>query len=135
MRDELGSLNPCAVPFLSRATANLCWYYYIPHVQQWVKSLLSCRELGDTKDLPWYNTRHCNNTLHQSLALSLSLSLSLCISLSCSQFLHLSLSALLCEPVFFSCLPLSVSYGFFLRLYIILSIFLTPFYLSRSLSI
>ena len=28
MRAELASLNDCAVPFLSRATVNLCWYYY-----------------------------------------------------------------------------------------------------------
>ena len=27
MRPELASLNHCAVPFLSRATVNLCWYY------------------------------------------------------------------------------------------------------------
>ena len=25
---ELANLNPCAVPFLSRAAFNLCWYYY-----------------------------------------------------------------------------------------------------------
>ena len=28
MRAELVNLNHCAVPFLSRAAANLCWYYY-----------------------------------------------------------------------------------------------------------
>ena len=28
MRAKLARLNDCAVPFLSRATANLCWYYY-----------------------------------------------------------------------------------------------------------
>ena len=28
MRAELANLNHCAVPFLSRAIANLCWYYY-----------------------------------------------------------------------------------------------------------
>ena len=28
MRAKLGTLNHCAVPFLSRAGANLCWYYY-----------------------------------------------------------------------------------------------------------
>ena len=28
MRAELANLNDCAVPFLSRAAANLCWYYY-----------------------------------------------------------------------------------------------------------
>ena len=27
MRAELANLNYCAVPFLSRAVANLCWYY------------------------------------------------------------------------------------------------------------
>ena len=27
MRAELASLTPCAVPFLSRAAVNLCWYY------------------------------------------------------------------------------------------------------------
>ena len=26
MRAELANLNPCAVPFLSRATVNLCWF-------------------------------------------------------------------------------------------------------------
>ena len=29
MRAELANLNHCAVPFLSRATVSLCWYYYI----------------------------------------------------------------------------------------------------------
>ena len=29
MRAELGSLNHCAVPFLSHVTANLCWVKYI----------------------------------------------------------------------------------------------------------
>ena len=28
MRAKLGTLNHCEVPFLSRAGANLCWYYY-----------------------------------------------------------------------------------------------------------
>ena len=28
MRAKLASLNHCAVPFLSRAAANFCWYYY-----------------------------------------------------------------------------------------------------------
>ena len=28
MRVKLAILNHCAVPFLSRAAANLCWYYY-----------------------------------------------------------------------------------------------------------
>ena len=27
MRAKLANLNHCAVPFLSRAAANLCWYY------------------------------------------------------------------------------------------------------------
>ena len=27
MRAELANLNHCAVPFLSRADVNLCWYY------------------------------------------------------------------------------------------------------------
>ena len=29
MRAELANLNHCAVSLLSRAAANLCWYYYI----------------------------------------------------------------------------------------------------------
>ena len=29
MRGELATLNHCAVPFLSRAATNLCWYYII----------------------------------------------------------------------------------------------------------
>ena len=29
MRAELTNLNNCAVPFLSRAATNLCWYYNI----------------------------------------------------------------------------------------------------------
>ena len=29
MHAELASLNHCAVPFISRADANLCWYYCI----------------------------------------------------------------------------------------------------------
>ena len=29
MRAELANLDDCAVPFLSRAAVNLCWYYYI----------------------------------------------------------------------------------------------------------
>ena len=33
MRTELSNLNTRAVPFLSRAAANLCWYYTIPEVQ------------------------------------------------------------------------------------------------------
>ena len=28
MRPKLGTRNHCAVPFLGRAGANLCWYYY-----------------------------------------------------------------------------------------------------------
>ena len=28
MRGNLASLNHCAVPLLSRAAVNLCWYYY-----------------------------------------------------------------------------------------------------------
>ena len=28
MRIELAGPNQCAVPFLNRADANLCWYYY-----------------------------------------------------------------------------------------------------------
>ena len=28
MRAKLANLNDCVAPFLSRATANLCWYYY-----------------------------------------------------------------------------------------------------------
>ena len=28
MRAKLANPNHCAVPFLSRAGANLCWYYY-----------------------------------------------------------------------------------------------------------
>ena len=28
MHTELASLNHCAVPFLSRAAAYLCWYFY-----------------------------------------------------------------------------------------------------------
>ena len=28
MRAELPNLDDCAVPFLSRAAVNLCWYYY-----------------------------------------------------------------------------------------------------------
>ena len=31
MRAKFANLNHCAVPFLSRAAANLCWYYYIYH--------------------------------------------------------------------------------------------------------
>ena len=29
MRAEIANLNNCAVPFSSRAAANLCWYYII----------------------------------------------------------------------------------------------------------
>ena len=29
MRAKLANLNNCAVPFLSRAAVNLCWYHYI----------------------------------------------------------------------------------------------------------
>ena len=32
MRSELANLNDCAVPFLSRAAANLCWYYYTMYI-------------------------------------------------------------------------------------------------------
>ena len=28
MRAEVANLNHCAEPFLSRAAANMCWYYY-----------------------------------------------------------------------------------------------------------
>ena len=28
MRAKLANLNDCAVPFLSRAAVNLCWYNY-----------------------------------------------------------------------------------------------------------
>ena len=32
MRAELATLNDCAVPFLSRAAVNLCWYYTSVHI-------------------------------------------------------------------------------------------------------
>ena len=32
MRVKLDNLNHCAVPFLSSAVVNLCWYYYILYV-------------------------------------------------------------------------------------------------------
>ena len=32
MRAKLANLNHCAVPFLSRASANLSWYYNIIYV-------------------------------------------------------------------------------------------------------
>ena len=31
MRAELANLNHCAVPFLSRAAVNLCWYYIMTY--------------------------------------------------------------------------------------------------------
>ena len=34
MSAELASLNHCAVPFLSRAVVNLCWYYYIKKIRK-----------------------------------------------------------------------------------------------------
>ena len=33
MRTKLANLNDCAVPFLSRATANFCWYSYMPKLR------------------------------------------------------------------------------------------------------
>ena len=36
MRAELTNLNHCAVPFLSRAAVNLCWYYHtFVHLRLW----------------------------------------------------------------------------------------------------
>ena len=34
MSASLANLNHCAVPFLSRAAVNLCWYYYIFYNKQ-----------------------------------------------------------------------------------------------------
>ena len=33
MRAKLATLNHCAVPFLSHAVTNLCWYYYILNIR------------------------------------------------------------------------------------------------------
>ena len=38
MRAKIANLNHCAVLFLSRAAANLCWYYYTIYL--WFKSVL-----------------------------------------------------------------------------------------------
>ena len=40
MRADLASLNHCAVPFLSRAGANLCWYHYITKIYMYLEILL-----------------------------------------------------------------------------------------------
>ena len=40
MRAELDSLNHCAVPFLSRGTTNLYWYYNIAKLQKLACSFL-----------------------------------------------------------------------------------------------
>ena len=48
MRAKLTNLNYCAVPFLSRAAVNLCWYDYIHYtlqfglIQQILTVPLSC---------------------------------------------------------------------------------------------
>ena len=34
VRAELANLNNCAVPFLSRAAVNLCWYNYIQSISK-----------------------------------------------------------------------------------------------------
>ena len=39
MRAELANLNNCAVPFLSRAAANLCWHYYRDVTEEYYTSL------------------------------------------------------------------------------------------------
>ena len=33
---ELANLNHCALPFLSRAAVNLCWYNYTIHHLMWI---------------------------------------------------------------------------------------------------
>ena len=37
---KLANLNHCAVPFLSRAGANLCWYYYTLYTVQCILYVL-----------------------------------------------------------------------------------------------
>ena len=49
MRAELTNLNNCAVPILSRAAVNLCWYYYVSHI--YISSTLVAEELK--WELPW----------------------------------------------------------------------------------
>ena len=40
MRAKLANLNDCAVPFLSSAADNLCWYYYTTAGTAYVKSII-----------------------------------------------------------------------------------------------
>ena len=39
MHAELASLTPCAVPFLSRAAVNLCWYDYTMYIYACVRDV------------------------------------------------------------------------------------------------
>ena len=40
MRAELTNLNHCAVPFLSRAAVNFCWFYYIVNIIFWFEVVI-----------------------------------------------------------------------------------------------
>ena len=48
MRAELTSLNDCAVAFLSRATANLRWYYYIHYAIHLLHTSFNPQNLWNT---------------------------------------------------------------------------------------
>ena len=52
MRAELANLNNCAVPFLSRATANLRWYYYTSFTGS-PNSRVACERSRALKDWIW----------------------------------------------------------------------------------
>ena len=54
MRAKLVNLNHCAVPFLSRAAVNLCWYYYIP------QSYLLSTPQTDRVDVPMRQRENSN---------------------------------------------------------------------------
>ena len=50
MRAELANLNYCAVPFLSRAAVNLCWYY-ITGLQKYLNHLHSTTKYETSETL------------------------------------------------------------------------------------
>ena len=58
MRAELANLDHCAVPFLSRATVNLCWYYYTIEI----RSLLIKVAINQNKSVLYIGFNPCIKT-------------------------------------------------------------------------
>ena len=76
MHAELANLNPCAVPFLSRAAVNLSWYDRIPDKMPEDK-MPEDKMTDNPYPNPYPNRPHPNRSWFSSVFLSLYVPLSL----------------------------------------------------------